>query len=483
MPDTPPTATMTLPIDASYVVAVAPDALTAWLTVVASENGGAPPAEKTARAALAMAGVVFGMDETAFADAFGPALGTRAAIAHGIPPQPGIDGWMEPLVEVNQQRHPKVDAGGHIDFRDLGVLPSVNAGDPLMRRHPPQPGVVGKGVNGKDLPAAPPRNLPFGVRLQNVAPDPQDPDLLRASVAGQPILSRDGVNVEPVMRFESVDINSGNIEFIGSVEIRGDVQSGMRVKAGGDITVSGTIESAEIIAGGNVIARGGIVGHSSQDKIEGDKNDTARITAKGTVKARYMENCVVLAEQSVIVDEAMIQCDVTAVDQVVAGKKGSGKGRIVGGFVRATTGVVAEVLGGPGSAQTRVFVGVNPLTQRALDELKRRLDAKLKENGELTKVMQILKARPDKQEMAGKARLTLRKVNEEIVEIMEETRAIEAQVRVADESRIVVSRTTHAGVMIAIGKKSKFIADDRGPGVFVLADGELIYGDLAAYGG
>jgi uncharacterized protein len=481
MAETLTESSMPLPIDATYAVVVAPDALTAWLTLVPPSHGGAAPDMTAARAALAKAGVVFGIDEAALGTALGSGLGARTELAHGIPPQPGIDGWLEPLVELNQQRHPKVDQSGHVDFRDLGNLPSVNVGDALMRRHPPKPGVMGKGVNGKDLPMAQPKNLAFGVRLQGVATDPKDPDLLRAAVAGQPILLRDGVNVEPLVRLESVDISVGNVEFPGSVEIRGDVQSGMRIKAGGDITVGGTIESAEIVAGGNVVARGGIIGHSTQEKKEGGAGDTARITAKGSVKARYMENCVVVAEQSVIVDEAMIHCDVIALGEVVAGGKGSGKGRIVGGFVRATSGVRADVLGGPGSGQTRVFVGVNPLVQKSLDEHQVHLDAKLKENGELTKVLQILKARPDKQEMAEKARLTLQKVNEEIAEIMDETRALEAKVAVADESRVVVGKSTYGGVMVAIGKKSKFIADDTGAGVFVLTNGELVYGDLAAY--
>jgi hypothetical protein len=468
-------------VDTKYVVAVAADSLTASLTVLPPENGGTAPDPAAARAALEKAGVVFGLDESAIANALGPALGSPIEVARGTPPQPGIDGWLEPLVAVNQQRHANADEHGQADFRDQGMTPSVSPGDALMRRHPAAAGVCGQGVTGKELPAAAARNAKFAVRLEGVEPDPADPDLLRAAVAGQPILIRDGITVEPILRLENVDMASGNIEFIGSVEIRGDVQSGMRVKAGGDITVGGCVESAELVAGGDIVVKGGVIGHSPQEHKDVQRVDTARLTAKGSIRARYLENCIVQAEQAVAIEDAMIQCDVTAIDQVIVGQ-GSGKGSIVGGFVRATAKVTAVVIGGPGSGQTRVFVGVNPLLQSAIEEHRRHLDAKLKENGELTKVLKLLATRPDKREIADKARLTLKKVNEEIAEIMSEEKALKSQLQVADQARIVVAGRVHGGAMVAIGKKSHFVPEDIGPGVFVIADDKLIYGDLAAYG-
>ncbi len=469
------------PVDTEYLVSVATDTLTAWLTAVPPENGGAAPDVAAGRAALEKAGVVFGIDESFLLNALGPTLGMQTEVAHGTPAKPGIDGWLEPLVTVNRERHSNIDEHGHVDFRNQGMTPSVSPGDVLMRRHLPVPGAAGRGVTGKDLPTAQAKNVSFAVRPQGVEIDPNDPDLLRAAIAGQPILLRDGIGVEPILRLEAVDMASGNIEFIGSVEISGDVQSGMRIKAGGDVTVGGMIESAEIIAGGNVVAKGGVIGHSPQQHKEVKEPGTARITAKGSVKARYLENCIVLSEQAVVVGEAMIQCDVTAIDQVIVGESGNARGNIVGGFVRATTSITAGVLGGPGSSETRVFVGVNPLIQRAIEEHKQRLDAKLKENTELTKVLKLLRTRPDKHEMADKARLTLRKVNEEIAEVMGEERALNSQLHVADEARITVNERVYGGVMVAIGKKSRFIPEDIGAGVFVIANDELIYGDLAAH--
>lgn len=447
------------PVDTRYQVAVAADSLTAWLTVIPPENGGAAPDPAAARAALANAGVIFGIDEPAIANALGPALGSQTEVAHGTPPQPGKDGWLEPLVAVNQQRLAHADAQGRVDFRDRGTTPSVAPNDALMRRHPPIPGVSGQGVTGKVLPVAAAKAAKFSVRLQGVEVAPDDTDLLRAAVAGQPILVNDGITVEPILRLDTVDMASGNVEFIGSVE------------------------AAELIAGGDIVVKGGVIGHSPQEGKDIQQMDTARLTAKGSIKARYLENCIVLAEQAVEIDEAVIQCDVTAIEQVCVGSEGTGKGSIVGGTVRATARVRANVLGGPGSSQTRILVGVNPLLQRAIEECREHIDAKLKESGELTKVLKLLATRPDKAEIAAKARLTLQKVNEEIAEALNEEKILKARLQVADQARIVVSGRVYSGVTATIGKKSRFAPEDTGPGVFVIANDTLIYGDLAAYGG
>jgi len=470
------------PVDTKYVVSVSPDHLTAWLTVMPPENGGAAPDAAAAAEALKQAGVVFGIVDTAVASALGPALGSNVEVAHGVAVQQGTDGWLEPLVAVNRQRHVYADEREQFDLRDLGAMPSVNAGDALMRRHAPVPGTPGRGVTDKPLPVATAKNVEYSVSLKGAEIDPADPNLLRATIAGQPILGRNGITVEPIMSFDAVDMSTGNIDFIGSIEIRGDVHGGMHVKAGGDITVGGNVESAELVAGGNIVVRGGVIGHAIQEHKDDDRLDTARLSAKGSIKARYLENCVALAEQKVEVDDAIILSDVTAIEEVIVGQ-GPGKGHIVGGFVRATAKVSAGQLGSPESSQTRVFVGVNPLLQKALDGHRQRLDAKLKESTELNKVLKLLATRPDKRDIADKARLTMKKVNEEIAEILGEEKALKTQLQVADQARIVVTGMVCGGVTVAIGRKSQFVPEDIAAGVFVVVDENLIYGDLATYGG
>lgn len=462
--------------DASYQTLLSPDRMAAHLTVLPAQ-GGKPATIEAARAALTADKIVFGLREEAIREAVAARLGERVEVATGTPPRPGKDAWFEPLVEVNTHRHPKIGDDGHVDFRDLGGFPSVAPGTPLMRRHPPEKGVPGRNVLGENLGTGDGKDLQFAIRLQGVAPDPADPDLLRAVAAGQPILQRDGVSVEAVIKFERVDLSTGNVDIQGSIEIKGDVQSGMRVKASGDITVLGTVESAELVAGGDVIARGGIVGHNAQGAPDSKRDDTAKIHATGNVKAKHIENAIVQAEQSVYVDETLVACDVLAIDQVVVGTdKPHSKGHVMGGFVRATTRVQADEIGAPGAAQTRIFVGANPLLQQALDRQKERLATKLKEHGELTKVAKILATRPDRKDMFDKAKATLRKTSEEIAEIMDTEKRLNAELKLADNAEIVVGRKLHAGCLLAIGKKSKFVGEDHGPATYRLSNGEIVGG-------
>ena len=457
---------------ASYHIELSPDKMSVMMTVGLAQGGKGASLED-ALAALAKDKIVYGISSAQIQAAIAqPDVPTQ--VATGLVQVPGKDAYFEPLVETNQQRHPHVGEDGHIDFRDLGGFPSVVPGQPVLRRHPPELGKPGRNVLGETLNTGNGKDLQFAVRLQGVERDPSDPNVLRATMAGQPILQRDGVTVEPIMKFDKVDLSTGNIDFPGSIEIKGDVQSGMKIKAGGDITIVGTVESAELVAGGDIIIRAGVIGSDAQGKPDSKKENTANLRAEGNIKARYIENAILQAGQSVYIDEALVACDVMAIDLVVVGDGKSGKGHIMGGFIRATTGIRTDHLGSPGSGQTRVFAGVNPLIQQALDTCKAKLTNKLKEHGEMTKVGKLLATRPDKKEMFEKAKATVKKFSEEIAEIMDDERRLSAELQLADKAEITITKKIHAGSMVAIGKKSKFIADDREGATFRLAGNEIV---------
>ena len=197
------------------------------------------------------------------------------------------------------------------------------------------------------------------------------------------------------------------------------------------------------------------------------------------MSARFIENAVIEAHLTVQVVESIVQSDITGLDQVMVGGKGK-KGRILGGRVRATHLIGADMLGGNGSGPTRITVGINPKLQQALDEHRQRLDAKLKEHDDVTKVVKLLGGRPDKQALCDKARLTLKKVCAEIGEEMERQRTLEAEAKLADHARVVIGERVFAGVTVTVGRHTRFINEDMGRGVFHLDQGgELGFGTLA----
>lgn len=209
---------------------------------------------------------------------------------------------LEPLVEVNRQRHPHIDDSGHVDFHDLGSIPAVAAGDPVMRRHPPQPGAPGLNVLGEKLAAANGRDVQFAVRLQGVAQSRRPESASRRD--GRSTASAAGRDLGRTDFWTRSTCPSSNIDFPGSLVVRGDIRSGMRVHAGGDIAVQGVIESAHVSAGGDIRVQV----RSWATRPRSTACSALRTTwqphtspGTGNVNARYIENAVVEAQQSVYV--------------------------------------------------------------------------------------------------------------------------------------------------------------------------------------
>ena len=79
--------------------------------------------------------------------------------------------------------------------------------------------------------------------------------------------------------------------------------------------------------------------------------------------------------------------------------------------------------------------------------------------------------------MLDRARNTLRKVSEEISAAMEEERALLSEAKLADQADIAVHEGIFGGTTVTVGRRSKFIAEDCGRGVFRLTEGQLVYAE------
>ena len=248
---------------AAFSIEVSSDAMQVELAIREPDEGGRTPDAAAVFEALANAGVIAGIDPVAVLEACAIGSAIRRVVAQGTPPQAGGDSRFELLVSEARDRAPLVDADGLVDYRELGAIPLVVAGQALMRRHPPQPGSDGRNVHGEALPAAPGRELPFDLPLTGARLSAGSPDLLEAAVNGQPVRQGNGVRIEQVLRLERVDVASGNLDFDGTVQIEGDVQAGMKVRATGDVLISGAVEGGEVEAQGDVRVGGGVIAQAS----------------------------------------------------------------------------------------------------------------------------------------------------------------------------------------------------------------------------
>jgi hypothetical protein len=250
----------------------------------------------------------------------------------------------------------------------------------------------------------------------------------------------------------------------------------MHIKVDGDVTVDGTVEAATIEAGGSIIVKGGIVGQGGgKQRDSAPSAATPSLHAKADIRAKYAENAVLIAEKSVFIEEAVIECDITALEYVTIGTKGRRKGYIMGGRVRATLGIKAEFLGGPGSRQARVMVGVNPLLQQRIEEKKQRIAALVKEEADLKKLIQFLADKPDRQDTMQKAENTLRRIQDSRADTFVEERALTVDAELAEHAKVEIGVRVHAGSTVNVGKASMFIPEDTSFGVFRLDQNQVVF--------
>ncbi len=137
--------------------------------------------------------------------------------------------------------------GKSVDFF-ASKVPLVNEGTVLARKIPGIPGVPGKDVLGKVLPAAAFKDFQFRLK-KNVCLSADELEVM-ATCAGQPVrLDERTYMVENVyVLHKDVDLATGSIEFPGDVFINGNVQDGLRIFAGGKIEIRGSVSHAEIKA-------------------------------------------------------------------------------------------------------------------------------------------------------------------------------------------------------------------------------------------
>jgi uncharacterized protein (DUF342 family) len=457
--------------DAVATVTLAPDSMSASLQVTPAKGGRVVDRPMIERV-LAERGVRMGLLEDVIGAVIANGGCDSVVVARGKEPVPGIDGRLETLIDEAPSRVPKVDANGLADYRDLGAIPSVQVGTPLIRRIRATAGENGFTVTGLPIPAKSGKEAMFAPRLTGVQPDPNDPDVMQAAIVGQPVRVKGGIMVEPIFKVPAVTMATGNIDYDGAVIIEGDVSAGMTVKATGDIHIGGTAESAILISGGNIVIKGGAVGNLAKREQTGQI-----IQCKGCFSSTYVQQVRVEAGDSIFIDDVAMQSELLAINQIIVG--GKNRGVLVGGQAQATLLVKAKTIGGPTHIRTRVDVGVNPQLSAQLAVLaKRKADAQGKLE-QVNKVLALRSAAPAKvpEDVAAKATRAAIALRGELQEVLEEEQQVHSQMELAAGARVVVDVGVYEGAEMYCGQKFMSVDHDRHHGgSFVVDDeGNFVY--------
>lgn len=376
--------------------------------------------------------IVFGIDQDILkAIANNPMICRNPVqVAKGIESKHGSDAYLINEVVKKDESSDENEEARAFNFRNILKIPSVKSGQLLATIVPPTQGSAGKDIYGNILQPRPGRQL----RLKPGKNIIYHMDKIFATTDGQISITSNSVNVFPVFEVKGdIDLNTGNIDFIGNVIIRGNVPSGYEIKAGGDVKIHGLVEGATITAGGSIHISGGIAGQKK-----------ANIKAAVDVQTLYINQAVVSAGNDVLVENFIMHSEVSAANRIV-GKKS----QIIGGKISASRSIEVREIGNQHFARTDVYIGsASELIQNernVLAEMNKMKDG-------LGKLAQLKERLMTKRNVSGKLTVP----EEQMLKKQHETEIALKQklVQLEDELAIIRQNMTHNenGLLIVHGK-------------------------------
>lgn len=462
-------------VDGSFELELDPSRMSALLTLH-PPKGGQPVTLDMIRQAIADRGIVHGVLEQALAEAVEQGRRETVLIAQGTPPTRGTPTRFESLLDRLKPRAQEIDELAQVDYRDLGSLLLVSPGTPLMRRIPPLPGVDGTNVLGEPVLPDEMPDTPFSKELSGVAVDPEDPLLLRATIAGTPTLISQGVQVNPMVEVDAVNLSTGNITFEGSLQVRGDIAATMEVRVTGDVVVNGTIEAALVEAGGSVTVKGGIIGMAEALQDAAATARTAHIVCGGTLKAKFIENAIISAGKDVDVEREIRQSSIAAGGSVLVGPPNTQQSAITGGQTRALNAVRAGTLGSPSGIPTLIQAGLDPHADIKRSALTRKRLKMNEEKAKLEQLLMFLQANPQRApaDVAERARNTHVKLAGDLLALEEEEGQLIRDLQPLHTAMITATRRFCSGTKIQLGNKMQEFLEDQVGGKAGLEEGEIV---------
>jgi len=306
-------------------------------------------------------------------DILPPGESCEGEIAIGKAPVNGEHAILTRKVPLARERllQPQEREDGSVDMRNLGALVTVKPNDVLMIKQPATEGVAGYNVHGDILNQIPGKDK-LMIPGDGTALHPSDANKLIATVSGQPVENRKGMQVDDVLQIKNVDVKYGHVDFKGSILITGDVHEGMEVKSTGDITVMGFVDSATLEADGDVIVSKGVIG-----RLIKDHELSTKISAQGQICAQFVQYSELKAQGEILVTKQLLHSHSESGSTITVSDTTGKRGDLVGGKATAAKGIHAIAFGATAGTKTELFCGMQQQelkqTLKALDESVKQL--------------------------------------------------------------------------------------------------------------
>ncbi len=342
--------------DASFAVDISKDEMQATITATAPGMSGSEISPEQIRSALKTQGVVDGFNDekiTEFID--NPVYNVPYVVAEAVMPVDGHDAYMQYDFETDSSKMRIKETDGQVDFKELNLIQNVVAGQRLAQKILAERGKGGKTIFGRYLEAKNGKDIQIQLGA-NVRLEP-DGRTVVAEKNGQVMLVNNKITVEEVYEVPGVNIKTGNITFMGTVIVKGNVEDGYNIKADGNIEVYGSVGDCKLEAEGDIVISQGVMGR-----------DEGEIKTSKTVWARFIQNATVEAGQYVVVNDNIMNANVTAMKKILLKGK---RAQIIGGHLFAQEEISAKNIGSPaGGTETILEVGFDPKAKQRLLELQ-----------------------------------------------------------------------------------------------------------------
>ncbi|MCQ2589495.1 MAG: FapA family protein [Treponema sp.] len=365
-------------------------------------------------------------------------------VASALKPVDGKDAYLSYNFETDIKKlKAKISDTGQINYKELNQIQNVIAGQPLAQKINAERGKGGKTIFGRYLEAKNGKDIQIQLG-QNVRFD-RDGVTVIAEIDGEVMLVNGKITVEPVKYLDAVNVKTGDIKFVGTVIIKGSVEEGYKVEAT-NIEVNGIVDKSRLEATGNIIVRQGIFG-----KGEG------YIKAGKSLWAKFINDTTVEVEENVIVNDSIVNSNVTAMKNIVLKGK---KAQIIGGHLLATEEICARKVGSPGGGtETILEVGIDPRAKKRLEVLQKNQADCSKDYEAVELDIQTLeqqkklrkKLPPDKEEKLKILKDKIKQLSEDLVQINEEIDKLQEHLReLKAVGKVKVEDTVYAGVKIYV---------------------------------
>lgn len=360
-------------VDATLSLEISEDKMHAFLTMHPPRFGGKQVSIEEATEFLKQNGVKFGIDEHAVVSIINESKYlVKTLVATGRRPTNGTHGYIRILFDYSGKPKLASESKGKVDYKNIHVIQSVNAGDMIAEKVEPNTGEIGMNVLGEEIPNE--KGISGEWKLGTNCRLSDDKLQLFATLSGRPVFSKDGtIGVDEVCQLENVDYSTGNVDFPGTVVVEGSVADNFTLRTQGSLYVKKSVGRVFLYAEKDIYLSGGVMGRNG-----------GFIEAGGNIYARFIEQGTVKAKGSIYIESSSFHSDLTAGDSIFLQGE---RGELIGGNAIAGKSVEASKIGAVVETKTDITVGLPP---EIVDELKKMKQEIINREDTLKKIKQSL---------------------------------------------------------------------------------------------